>query len=208
MEVTRTYFWSDNQQNNANVDVKVMLDEYLHSATNESDIVNSFADMLRRMVETEVYTGRRYYDHMIDNSRADGKQLRQNCLTHWLKVNQRAQESFEALYNAIDSKKEKESIMSLIKGIYIDKAEDRIAKIKNSKKYKESDNEDFKAKLLEKAGTYNRVTVVFKDGRVGTADCDPQDTFDPFVGFCIATCKALAGTAGDLYRLYRSKLNK
>lgn len=192
MKVTRTYFWSNNQQNNANVDVKVMLDEYLHSATNESDIVDSFAGMLRRMFETD--TSKRYYNHMNDSS----KVLRE-CLEK--------QREYDALYNGIPNR-EKENIMSLIKGIYIDKAEDRIAKIKNSKKYKESDNEEFKAKLLEKAGTYNRVTVAFKDGRVGTADCDPQDTFDPFVGFCIATCKALAGTAGDLYRLYRSKLNK
>lgn len=202
MKVTRTYFWSDNQQNNANIDLTKLLDgctldEHInsHSATNTSDIVESFADMLRRMVETERVTVRkRYYDHMNDSS----KVLRE-CLEK--------QREYDALYNGIPNR-EKENVMSLIKGIYIDKAEDRIAKIKNSKKYKESDNEEFKAKLLEKAGMYNRVTVAFKDGRVGTADCDPQDTFDPFVGFCIATCKALAGTAGDLYRLYNSKLNK
>lgn len=191
MKVTRTYFWTDNQQNNANIDVKVMLDEYLHSATNESDILDSFAGMLRRMAKRE--------NPIIHEYITNSDKILNECLEK--------QREYDALYRGIPNR-EKESIMSLIKGIYIDKAEDRIAKIKNSKKYKESDNEDFKAKLLEKAGTYNRVTVAFKDGRVGTADCDPQDTFDPFIGFCIATCKALAGSAGSLYRLYNSKLNK
>lgn len=189
----RTYFWTDNQQNNANVELEAMFDEWtkLHSATNISDMADSFSFALRRMAKRE---NSLIYQHMIDSSK-----MLNECFEK--------QREYDALYRGIPNR-EKENIMSLIKGIYIDKAEDRIAKIKNSKKYKESDNEDFRAKLLEKAGTYNRVTVAFKDGRVGTADCDPQDTFDPFIGFCIATCKALAGSAGSLYRLYNSKLNK
>ena len=36
----------------------------------------------------------------------------------------------------------------------------------------------------------NNVTVELKDGRKGTATCQPTDNFDPYPGFCMAYFKA------------------